>query len=193
MLAGSLSRRLYRNPETQPLYLERLRRVLDVQWREEKLLAEIERERALVLPAFSRGRARTWSWWSRPSRGSGLSSELGAPWSSPTSARGPARLGSSPREEPCVDLVGDIEGLVWHHVRDDRVGQTFASGTSRFSGTLRARQVATQYRRRHGGLGYQLELEPPWPVVHLQVAGDDGIYYQCGSVSTLSTSSRERP
>jgi hypothetical protein len=54
----------------------------------------------------------------------------------------------------------------------------FTTGTSRLSGTLRGRQVATQFGGATAGWDTNPSSSPPWPVVHLQVAGIDGLYYQ---------------
>ena len=173
---GVLARRLYRNPDTQPLYLARLRRVLDEQWREDELLAEVERLRALVMPALSRSGAdvvaveqaidglRTFI---RGRRTVLLADLAGGPhvWNDPL------------RPEPCVDLLGQMDGSFGTSFgtlgRDD-----FSNGTSRLAGTLRGRQVTTQFGGSTAGWDTNPSSNPPWPIVHLQVAGVDGLDYQ---------------
>jgi len=48
MASGMISRRLYLHPQGQAAYLQRLQEVLDTAWDEDALLAEIDRQEALI-------------------------------------------------------------------------------------------------------------------------------------------------
>ena len=50
MATGIVSHRLYRSPETQQTYIARLQEVLETVWDEEALLAELDRQQALIAP-----------------------------------------------------------------------------------------------------------------------------------------------
>jgi hypothetical protein len=170
-----LSRRLYRIPDTQALYLARLRRVLDLQWQEEKLLAEVERARALVIPVLSRAgedlveveeALEGLRNFIRTRRGVVLA-DL---------ARGPHVWDRPLREEPCVDLVGTLEGS-FGTTFGTQGRSAYASGSSSLSGRLQARQLATRYGGATAGWDTNPSSNPPWPVVYLQAGGTDGIDY----------------
>lgn len=172
---GALSRRLYRNPATQPLYLERIRRVLDVQWREDELIAEIDRERALLLPVLARSgedvalveQAMALLRDFVLTRRAAVLADLG---------RGPVVWDRPLREEPCVDLVGSIEGSFGTSFGTSG-RDTFASGTSTLTGTLRARQVTTRTGGATAGWDTNSGSEPPWPVIHMETLGGEGMTY----------------
>ena len=51
---GLLTRRLYMAPQTRTLYLDRLKEVMAVAWDEPKILAEINRQEALIRPVVQR-------------------------------------------------------------------------------------------------------------------------------------------
>jgi hypothetical protein len=173
---GALANRLYRLPAMRQRYVARLREVLDRGFREEELLAEIDRMQALVKPVLSRQGAEvaerqaaaleSLKAWVRGRRGTLLKDLENGPqeWSQPL------------KESICVDLAGEISGAFGTSFGTNQVGDTFATGNGALSGAYRRRPLVV--RRVGSQAGYDRNAaSSPWPVVDLVAEAGDGTYY----------------
>lgn len=173
---GVLANRLYAIPETRRLYATKVREVLDRAFREEELLAEIERMQALVRPVLARQAAEVASAqeqavedlraWVRGRRGVLLKDlENGPPeWTQPV------------KESICVDLAGEVDGAFGTAFGTNAENDAFRTGSGALSGLYR--RVPLTVRRVGAKAGYDRNAaKDPWPVVDLVAEAGDGTYY----------------
>jgi hypothetical protein len=171
---GVLSNRLYSALETRPLYVARLRQVLDQAWNEPQLLAEIDRMRALVWPVLVAAGADL------KAVEQGIQ-DLRAFVSSRRGVilgdiQNGARAWSQPLRDPsCVDRSGDAQGSF-----DTTYGTSgrdaFASGRATLA--VNYRRQAQVFRRVGATSGVdQDDPQNHWPVIDLSAEGVNGNWY----------------
>ena len=173
---GAISNRLYAIPETRQLYVAKVREVLDRAFREDDLLAEIDRMQAIVAPILARSgpeaaaaQAEAVSElraWVAGRRGDLLKDlEGGAKeWRQPL------------KESICVDLAGDIEGAFSTSFGTNQEPDAFRTGDGALSGVYR--RASLSIRRVGSMAGYDKNAQSnPWPVVDMSAEAADGTYY----------------
>jgi hypothetical protein len=173
---GMIANRLYAIRETRERYAAEIRDVLDRAFREEELLAEVDRMQALVSPHLARqgmevaaaqeaavAELRTWI---RTRRGVLLKDLEGGPkeWSQP------------PKESICVDLAGEIAGAFGTSFGTNAVDDAFRTGSGALSGVYR--RAPLSIRRVGSKAGYDRNAQTdPWAVVDLAAEASDGSSY----------------
>jgi hypothetical protein len=173
---SAIANRLYEIPETRELYAATLRQLLDTAFREEDLLAEIDRMQALVAPVVARSGPETAAaqaaavedlrTWVRGRRAVLLADLANGPpeWSQPL----PASI--------CIDLLGDLAGSFATSFGTPEGADLFATGTGTLTGVYR--RVPLSISRVGAGAHFDRNAtEDPWPVVDLVGLGADGKFY----------------
>jgi hypothetical protein len=173
---GALSNRLYGIGETRRRYAATLRQVLDEAFREDDLLAEIDRMQALVAPVLARSGAEVASGqagavdelraWVRGRRGVLLKDLEGGPpeWQQPM------------KQSICVDLAGEIEGAFGTSFGTKGAPDAFRTGNGALAGVYR--RATLSIRRVGSTAGYDTNAQAdPWPVVDVTAEAADGTYY----------------
>ncbi|HEV8323372.1 MAG TPA: CotH kinase family protein [Myxococcota bacterium] len=134
---GVLARRLYLAPDTQAMYLDRLRSVLDDAWHENAMQAEIDRMEALITPVIEAAggaaavdqaagaidEARDFV----TTRRGAILAEINAgtpAWTAPL------------RDPPCFDVIGDTSGTFSTTFGTVNAPNPFATGSGTLTGTL---------------------------------------------------------
>ena len=107
MAQGALTRRLYELPETRAYYFARLRGVLETAWREDRMIADIERMHALIARVADpdgsldlAGKIELVKTFVRDRQG-GIEEEL---------AEGPPTFTNPLRAPICFDTIGTVSG-----------------------------------------------------------------------------------
>jgi hypothetical protein len=173
---GALSNRLYGIGETRRRYAATLRQVLDEAFREDDLLAEIDRMQALVAPVLARSGAEVASAqaravdelraWVRGRRAVLLKDLEGGPpeWQQPM------------KQSICVDLAGEIEGAFGTSFGTKGAPDAFRTGNGALAGVYR--RTTLSIRRVGSTAGYDSNAQAdPWPVVDITAEAADGTYY----------------
>jgi hypothetical protein len=173
---GSIAHRLYQIPAMRQLYVETVRDVLDEAFREDDLLAEIDRMQALVAPVVARSGAeaaaaqalavdelRTWV---RGRRGLLLADLAGGPpaWAQP------------PKQSICVDLAGSLQATFATTFGTNTEPDLFRTGGGAVSGVYRKAPLSVVRVGAGAGLDKNAQ-ENPWTVVDIVAEAADGRYY----------------
>jgi hypothetical protein len=172
---GALVNHLYADHDTRWLYADRIREVLDRAFREEEILAEVDRMQALVAPYVPATGSRPADWnaavedfrnWVRTRRGILLADLEG----------GPPEWSQSMKDSICVDAAGTIEGSFATTFGTKDTGNIFATGGGGLSLVYRTQPIT--FWRVGAWAGFDANAENnPWPVVDVHGYAADGTTY----------------
>jgi hypothetical protein len=172
---GALVNRLYASRETRWLYADRIRDVLDRAFREEELLAEVDRMQALVAPYVPATGVDRGAWsasveafreWIRTRRGILLADLEG----------GPPEWDQSMKDNICVDAAGRVEGAFATRFGTKDAPNIFATGNGGLQ--LEYRGLDLRFSRVGARSGFDENAESdPWPVVDVHGSATNGTTY----------------
>jgi hypothetical protein len=173
---GSIAQRLYQIPATRDLYAATLREVLDQAFREDDLLAEIDRMQALVAPVIARSgpsvaaaqalAVEELRKWVRGRRAVLLADLAG----------GPPQWAQPPKQSICVDLAGSIQVAFGTTFGTNQEPDAFRTGSGAVAGVYRRTPLSVGRVGAAAGLDKN-DPEDPWTVVDIVAEATDGRLY----------------